>query len=225
MKYCKNSASFHSKSVFLIMLLFDFHHHHPKPFGIYNPEIHESPTNFPFSAGIHPKDIDENIELYFEKLKKDSRSEFCTAVGECGLDSFVSADEKIQEDVFQRQIFWANEIRKPVIIHCVRKFEKLPKFIKTAEVPMIIHGFNKKKTIAEEMLKHGFYLSFGKATLRNVSLQQIVKDFPLEKMFLETDDDDFEIIELYRKTSELKGISVENLHEQILKNFETITKI
>ena len=87
---------------------------------------------------------------------------------------------------------------------------------------MIIHGFNKKKAIADEMLKHGFYLSFGKSVLHSVSLQTIVKDFPLEKMFLETDDADFDIAELYQKVAELKEISLGKLQKQISNNLEIL---
>lgn len=72
------------------------------------------------------------------------------------------------------------------------------------------------------MLKHGFYLSFGKSVLHSLSLQSILKEFPLEKMFLETDDANFNIEELYQKTAEIKGISIENLHNKILKNLESL---
>ncbi len=207
------------------MLLFDFHYHHQKRFGIYNPTINEAYPDFSFSAGIHPKDLDENAELYFERLKSDSQSEYCVAIGECGLDGMIDVEEKLQEECFEKQILWANEIKKPIIIHCVRRFETLPKFKKIAKVPMIIHGFNKKKNIADEMLKHGFYLSFGNALLQHVSLQEIVKDFPVDKLFLETDDKDFDIEILYQKTAELKGISIDELLNQILKNYETITTL
>lgn len=205
------------------MLLFDFHYHHQKTFGIYNPGHNEIIPEFSFSAGIHPKDLDGNAEFYFERLKSASLSEHCVAIGECGLDGLIDTDEKLQEDYFEKQILWANEIGKPVIVHCVRRFDQLLHFKKMAKVPMVIHGFNKKETIANEMLKHGFYLSFGKALLQNVSLQQIVKGFPPDKIFLETDDAEFDIAKLYEKTAGLKKMSIENLHEQILKNYETIT--
>jgi TatD DNase family protein len=39
---------------------------------------------------------------------------------------------------------------------------------------------------------------------------------------LETDNEDFKIEELYRKVSEIKGISLEELNEQILENLHTI---
>ena len=87
---------------------------------------------------------------------------------------------------------------------------------------MIIHGFNKKQSIAEDLLKNNFYLSFGKAVLYNLSLQNILKITPLDKIFLETDNEDFNIEDLYQKTSEIKGISLEKLNEQILENLETI---
>jgi len=49
-----------------------------------------------------------------------------------------------------------------------------------------------------------------------------LKITPLDKIFLETDNDDFKIRDLYLKAAEIKGISPENLHKQILENLETI---
>ena len=205
------------------MIFFDFHHHKShNSYGIYN--LHQEeilPENY-FSIGIHPKDIDGNWQENLEKVKEISQQQNCAAIGECGLDALINIDENLQKKVFEAQILWANEIQKPVIIHCVRKFQELIPFQKIAKIPMIIHGFNKKKAIADEMLKHGFYLSFGKSVLHSVSLQAIVKDFPLEKMFLETDDADFDIQNLYQKAAEFKGISVEKLQEQISKNLEIL---
>ena len=207
------------------MHFFDFHHHQPHKSGIYNLNLNEEIPDFPFSAAVHPKDINDDFEFNFNQIKTISQHENCFAIGECGLDGIIEINEKLQEKIFTQHILWANEIRKPIIIHCVRKFSELLKFYKISKVPLIIHGFNKKKTIAAEMLKNGFYLSFGKAVLQNVSLQQLVKDFPLEKMFLETDDADFDIKILYEKVSELKQIPLENLHSQILKNLNNIRSL
>lgn len=205
------------------MDFFDFHHHKKNiPNGIYNLNIEEIPPDVPYSIGIHPKDIDvNNLDNQF-KWMRNMISENCFAIGECGLDSFVETDQKIQEEVFLRQIRFANEVKKPIIIHCVRKFYEVISFKKYAEHPMIIHGFNKKERIAEDLLKNNFYLSFGKAVLYNLSLQNTLKITPLDKIFLETDNDDFSIEELYEKVSEIKGISLENLNKQISENLETI---
>jgi TatD DNase family protein len=49
-----------------------------------------------------------------------------------------------------------------------------------------------------------------------------LKITPLDKIFLETDNDDFNIGDLYLKVSEIKDISPEDLNKQILENLETI---
>lgn len=204
------------------MDFFDFHHH--KKYirnGIYN--LGKGiPPDFPYSIGIHPNDIDmSNIEQQFSWMRS-MMFKSCFAIGECGLDSIVPIDQKIQEEVFLKQIHIANEVKKPIIVHCVRKFYEVISFKKKAEQPMIIHGFNKKQQIATDLLANNFYLSFGKAVLYNLSLQDVVKNTPLDKIFLETDNEDFKIEDLYLKVSEIKEISLERLNEHILENLHTI---
>ncbi|GAE66171.1 TatD DNase family protein [Chryseobacterium indologenes] len=206
------------------MEFFDFHHH--KNYvrdGIYNLNIGEIPPDIPYSIGIHPNDIDIRHKEQQVDWLRTTMFENCFAIGECGLDSLVPIDQKIQEDFFLQQIKISNEVKKPLIIHCVRKFYEVISFKKKAEQAMVIHGFNKKRQIAEDLLAHNFYLSFGKAVLYNLSLQDILKNTPTEKIFLETDNEDFKIEELYRKVSELKGISLEQLNKQIVENLHTIT--
>lgn len=207
----------------LNMNFFNFHHHIPQiSYGIYNSTPEEKIPKHYFSVGIHPQNIDEQWENDLENLKMISQNPKCLAIGECGLDALVNIDENLQKKIFEAQILWANQIQKPVIIHCVKRFQELIPFQKIAKIPLIIHGFNKKKAIADEMLKHGFYLSFGKSVLHNLSLQTSLKEIPLEKIFLETDDADFDIAELYQKAAEIKEISVEKLQEQISKNLEIL---
>ena len=208
------------------MKFFDFHHHHSKNnFGIYNLKFEEAPTNGWFSAGIHPAIISQDFEMQFSWLKEISQNENCIAIGECGLDGLIKVDEKLQEEVFLKQIEWANEIQKPLIIHCVRRFPQLISLCKKAIVPLIVHGFNKKKSIGEELLKNQFYLSFGKSLLENVNLQNFLEEISLDKIFLETDDANFEIESLYQKVSEIKNISDENLIKTIHKNLKIFKKI
>lgn len=205
------------------MDFFNFHHHRKSTaHGIYNLGPGETPPDFPYSIGIHPKAIDpDHFEDQWTWLRSNI-TDHCFAIGECGLDSFAETDQKTQGEVFLKQIRLANEIKKPLIIHCVRKFYEVISFKKYAGPPMIIHGFNKKERIAEDLLNNNFYLSFGKAVLYNLSLQNTLKKTPLDKIFLETDDDDFSIGELYGKVAELKGISPEGLNKQIAENLETI---
>lgn len=199
----------------------DFHHHKQIKKGIYNLNHLEAIPDTMFSAGIHPKDITHNWKSDFEEIKKKTLDKNCIAVGECGLDGLITVDEKLQNEVFQAQLSWAEEIRKPVIIHCVRRFSQILHF-KKAKIPLIIHGFNKKETIAEELLNVGFYLSFGRAAMESLSLQKIIRNIPIDRLFLETDNSDFSIQDLYEKVAEIRSVSVENLKNQMWENLGNI---
>ncbi|WP_226063471.1 TatD family hydrolase [Kaistella polysaccharea] len=203
------------------MEFFDLHHHHSQKIcGIYNLNFGEPLPDSYFSVGIHPALAEGISEEYWKWVEEMAQRENCLGIGECGLDGLVKVPEIIQRIVFERQIHLANKLRKPLIIHCVRRFSQLIAIRKKIEVPVIVHGFNKKKTVGIELLKHDFYLSFGKSVLHDVNLQQFVKDFPLEKMFLETDSATFDIELLYSKIAEIKNISLEEFNNQIHQNLK-----
>lgn len=205
------------------MEFFDFHHHDfNKKNGIYNLKLNEIPPANYFSAGIHPQDISDRFEEDFLWLKTIVKLENCVAIGECGLDGLVEIDENLQNEIFQKQIELANEIRKPIIIHCVKRFSQLIHFKKKSKVPMIVHGFNKRKTIGDEMLKNEFCLSFGKSALYNVNLQDFLKEIPIDQLFLETDSADFEIKDLYYKIAELKSCRIEDFQKKIKENLKNL---
>ena len=205
------------------MNFFDFHHHNfEKECGIFNLKFNDELPESIFSAGIHPQSITIGVEDEFLWLKEISKLSNCVAIGECGLDGLVDVEEKLQEVVFERQIYLANEIKKPLIIHCVRRFSRLFHFRKLSKVPMIVHGFNKRKTIGDDLLKDDFYLSFGKSVLYNVNLQEFLKEFPLNRLFLETDSADFQIVELYQKVASLKNIEPEELLKIVKQNLQNI---
>ena len=205
------------------MNFFDFHHHNfEKECGIFNLKFNDELPESIFSAGIHPQSITTGVEDEFLWLKEISKLSNCVAIGECGLDGLVDVEEKLQEEVFVRQVYLANEIKKPLIIHCIRRFSRLIHFRKLSKVPMIVHGFNKRKTIGDDLLKDDFYLSFGKSVLYNVNLQEFLKEFPLDRLFLETDSADFQIVELYQKVASLKNIEPEDLLKIVKQNLQNI---
>ena len=207
-------------------MFFDFHHHHPTHVnGIYNLNLGESPANGFFSAGIHPQEISKVTESDWIWLEKMSVLPNCISIGECGLDGMIAVSEEQQEAVFSRQIHLATSVNKPMTIHCVRRFSQILHFYKTTKIPFIIHGFNKKSSVALPLLEKGIYLSFGEAVLHHVSLQKIVADTPINQLFLETDNSSFEIDKLYEKVAELKKISVENLSDAIQGNFTKLRNL
>ena len=205
------------------MNFFDFHHHDAdRKSGIYNLNFNEEIPEIFFSAGIHPNALSDGLEKQLLWLQEISVAENCVAIGECGLDGLIDVDEESQEKAFLAQIEIANSVKKPLIIHCVKRFSQLLKFRKMSKVPMIVHGFNKRKTIGDDLLKNGLCLSFGKSVLYNVNLQDFVKHLPIEKLFLETDSADFEIKELYQKVADLRNMRLEDLSKKIKNNLQNL---
>ena len=203
------------------MVFFDLHHHHSsKKSGIYNLNFGETiPENY-FSVGIHPAaSANVSVEIW-QWVENSVQHKNCVAIGECGLDGLVDVSEVEQQSTFCRQIDLANQVQKPIIIHCVRRFPQIIRLSKKSQVPLIVHGFNKNYAVGEELKKHNFYLSFGKSILQNVNLQHLIRDFPIEKLFLETDAQTFDIIELYQRVATLKKISVTQLKNQIKENLQ-----
>lgn len=79
-----------------------------------------------YSAGLHPWYIDETgWKTSFEALKQFSLQNQVIAIGECGLDKVCKTSFSLQQEVFIAQLLWANEINKPLIIHCVKAFDEI----------------------------------------------------------------------------------------------------
>jgi TatD DNase family protein len=182
-----------------------------------------------YSYGLHPWHIDKDSYVsQLEYLRIRAHEKRCIAIGECGLDKLSTVDFQLQEKVFIQHVRIANDIKKPLIVHCVKAFNELINCLNLNdnEVPVIIHGFNNNENIARVLVDHGCYFSFGKALLGYESnAAKALKNVGRRKFFLETDDADISIKYIYRKASELLGIEEEIVAQQIKSNYENVFKI
>lgn len=177
-----------------------------------------------YSAGIHPWRIScSNIASSLQKLEKLASNSSLLAIGEIGLDRMIETPLSIQIDLFEQQLQLAEKYHIPAIIHCVKGFSELINIRKksTSRLPWIIHGYVKNQKIAEDLVELGCYISFGSALLKNDKLQLVFKNVPSSKLFLETDDSDLKIEELYEKAAFLKALKVEDLKKILFVNFKT----
>lgn len=181
-------------------------------------------TNF-YSYGIHPWYVKDDYAYELDHLRNIAKEKRCIAIGECGLDKMSSVDFALQQEVFEEQIKLANELNKPLIIHCVKAFNELINCLNLNDnkVPVIIHGFNNNENIARILKEQGYYFSFGKALLGYESnAAKAIKTVGRKVFFLETDDADLSIKYVYRKASELLGIDEEIIKLQMLENFKSV---
>ncbi len=171
------------------------------------------------SLGLHPWYAGN---ASFSQLKNYAGQGNVVAIGECGLDKRCSTDWSLQEKIFREQIALANELDKPLIIHCVRAYSECIQLLAAAKVPVIFHGFNRNLRIAQLLLDEGFYLSVG-AAVWNPVFGEVFPALPVDRLFFETDDrDDLEIGDVYKRAAELKKIEVESLILQVQHNFQKV---
>jgi TatD DNase family protein len=173
--------------------------------------------------GLHPWYLENHTEA-FKILSKYSRARNVLAIGECGLDKVCSTDWELQAGVFKQQIALANELRKPLIIHCVRAYYELIQLLDECgvSVPVVVHGFNKKQEVARQLLHKGYVLSFGTALLKNETAVAVFKDIPTDRFLLETDDSGLLIEQVYNRAAEIKETGLDSIILQAGNNFKTV---
>jgi TatD DNase family protein len=177
-----------------------------------------------YSIGIHPWYVDEeNWQKQISTLQAHGLHKSVLALGECGLDKLCNTAFSLQEKVFVAQILWANKIKKPLIIHCVKAYAEVQQLLKECKnkVSVIFHGYNKNEMLAKELIGKGYYLSFGKA-LQNVSSQDVLSTLPMEQLFLETDDGDISIEAVYSLAAAGLKIDLNTLILQITNNAKVV---
>lgn len=170
-----------------------------------------------YSVGIHPWYITDDISTIVMRSCFDVlvQSEQVLAVGEAGLDKLASTPLDKQIEVFEYQAQFAKSYDKPLIIHLVKAMDELLKLKKKIRPsnPWIIHGFRGNAILAEEFLRHGFYLSFG-----DKYQEEALRTVPADKLFLETDESVVPIDELYRRAARVRGVSPKVLRETVETN-------
>lgn len=212
--------------------LIDFHTHHPhsnEHWSMMNLHEHFEKTNaiFQYSAGLHPCHLNEKVfESAWENLKIHSIKKNIIAIGECGLDRLHPDNYRLQEKAFVRQIRWANEISKPLIIHSVRTQHEIIRILRENgnQMPFIFHGFNNNIETAEMILNTGGYLSFGKS-LFNPSIEKSFNNTPLNRLFLETDDSEYTIEQIYKQAARIRNTTIDQINNQIKNNLTAVFNI
>ncbi len=172
------------------------------------------------SAGLHPWYLTtENLWQRMRWLRQAVEYPQVVAMGEAGLDKLSTTPFDVQCEAFVQVLQLADEHRLPLLIHAVKTSNELIclKNEWKPRNPWIIHGFRGKSELAQSYLKHGFYLSFGEKYH-----PEALRVTPIERLFLETDDSEADIRELYCRAAEIRGVLPENLRKMIEQNVNTL---
>jgi len=194
------------------------------------------------AAGIHPEEAGKASEADIKQLSIIARDPAVVAIGEIGLDFYRDyAPKEQQVRVLKWQLELADEVHKPVVIHC-RQAEKEMMEVLTdwragdraaARPASVIHCFNGTLETANAYLRLGFYISLGAyiGYPSSKAMREVVKALPLDKLLIETDcpylppqnrrgqrNEPAYVVETAKELAAVKGISLIEIANQTTMN-------
>ena len=157
-------------------------------------ELRKKFPNCFYALGFHPMYIADMKDGDIDALESYLETYEPVAVGEIGLDFFVTKDNKIlQEEIFVSQLKLAMVFDLPVIMHVRHAIDDVLKNLRRYPVKGgIAHAFNGSMQQAEAFIGLGFKLGFGGAMTypRATHIQALARSLPIESIVLETDAPD-----------------------------------
>lgn len=164
------------------------------------------------AVGFHPTDLENFSESTFAEVHKLAGHPKVVAVGEIGID-YYWVKEKVKRDfqreALKRQLAFAQEINKPVILHMREEsdawsgeasqdlLDVLTEWQNglraqnhpLAERPGVLHSFNGNLETAQKALALNFYIGVtGPITYKNADeKRRVFSQLPLERLLIETD--------------------------------------
>ncbi|EKE16118.1 MAG: Sec-independent protein tatd [uncultured bacterium] len=228
-------------------------------------------------VGIHPvhlkkgsfmhQDPDEleetEIQTNGEQFEKEkylelAQEEKVVAIGEIGLDyhHFVEGDNieamKIkQKEVLIKFIELANEVEKPVMIHCwgvksskeldharADAYDDLLEILQKYPVDKkgVVHSFVGSYKTAKKFIELGYKIGLNGIVTYGESYDRLIREIDLKNILLETDcpyltprplerekrNEPIFVKYIAQKIADVKGISVEEVAEQTTKNAKAV---
>lgn len=135
------------------------------------------------------------------------------AIGECGWDKRSPLTEPQQDSLMELQTSLAEELHRPLIIHCVSSWHLLLKFQKShPHALFIVHGFRGNPALAQQLTQAGVRLSLHPLMITHAT--KLPNQF-----FIESDEASHHLRELYQTAATKKGCDLLEFREGIFKCF------
>lgn len=184
------------------MILLDAHTHRLSPAALVSRSPGEDmPSGFIYSVGIHPWHATRDA---FTRLASLAGRTDVAAIGETGLDLLRGPALSVQQELLISHIDLSEQLRKPLVLHCVRAAHLLLALRKSRRpaMPWMIHAFRGKPQQARQFTDAGFYLSVGPRF--NPEALSVI---PTDRLLIETDDADTDIDTVCRLVAAALGLT------------------
>jgi TatD DNase family protein len=188
------------------------------------------------ALGIYPIEAlklnDSEIEdvIIFIRKNKDK----IIAIGEVGIDLKHSSDFENQKKHFLKFVELSKELDFPIIVHSRKAEEEVIEILEREKCDKVImHCFTGNLSLVERIARNGWMLSIPTNIVFNEVIQNTAKKVPIQNLLCETDSPYFNpfhekrnepcfVVESYKKISEIKGMELAEVEEQIEENFNRV---
>ena len=201
---------------------------------------------YPFvyaAVGSHPDVADEVNETVLEEYRKLCKlSNKVKAIGEIGIDyHYEDIPRDLQLKAFRMQMELARELGLPVIVHEREAHEDGMAVVREfPDVTGVFHCYSGSAEMARQLVDKGWYIGFtGVLTFKNARKAiETAASIPIDRIVLETDcpymapvphrgkrNDPGYLGYMAEKLAEIRGMSLEEIHEITCENGKRLYRI
>jgi TatD DNase family protein len=189
------------------------------------------------ALGIHPWNVNVLAEnelqetIHFIEKQKGT----VKAIGEIGLDYKYETIWEKQTFVFDKMLRLAESLELPVIIHSRGTTDKVVELLPSYRLKkVLLHWFSHPLSALAKAVDNGYFITEGPPVTYSNGIREVVEKTPLANLLTETDGPvtywkspyngqltkPSYIRNVVGAVAEIKKMKVEEVTEQIIKNFE-----
>ena len=147
--------------------------------------------NMRATVGVHPHDATTLDDASLARLRAQAADPVVVAIGEIGLDFFRDHSPRdVQQHAFRRQLALAQELAKPLVLHCRDAHDDLLAILRE-DAPWrgIAHCYSGGPDRLDAYLALGLHVSIaGPVTYKNAEgLRAAARAVPADRLLIETD--------------------------------------
>ena len=195
-----------------MITLYDIHTHHKhsehKAIISVLPSQYIPIQDVYYSIGIHPWNSDNYQKDDIDLLQQYIQHHNVVAVGETGIDRKRGACIEQQVILLEKHIALSEQFKKPLILHVVHGIDIILNMHNKYKPSQqwIIHGYRGNPITTRQLLNKNIQQSFNhKFNIESVKIT------PIEKLWIESDENPELLEENYRKIALIKNLSVDEL--------------
>ena len=195
------------------------------------------------AVGSHPDAADEVTPAVLDEYRMlCKRNPKVRAIGEIGLDyHYEDVPRQRQQEAFRAQMGLAAELTLPVIVHEREAHEDGMRIVEEfPSVKGVFHCYSGSAEMAKWLVSRGWYIGFtGVLTFKNArKAVETAASIPLDRIVLETDcpymspepfrgrrNDPGRLYRMAERLAEIRGLSVEKIHEITMENGKRLYRI